>query len=100
MININKYKYIHTVYIYIYILHILKYSSAKILLLFKLFIGPLKVTYNIKISSHTSFILIASTRLKHTTNKLGSVTHKAVAVPLIVVAAITAFAAYDAIRVR
>jgi hypothetical protein len=43
---------------------------------------------------------MASTRLKHTVNSLGLVTHKAVTVPSIVVVAITALPAYDAIRVR
>jgi hypothetical protein len=77
----------------------LQAGSSKILLLFKLFIGLSGYIY-IDISSHTSFIPVASTRLRHTTNNLGSVTPKAVAVLSIVVLAITAFAANDAIRVR
>jgi hypothetical protein len=58
------------------------------------------VTYIININSRTLVILIASTRLKHTINILTSVTHEAVAIPPIVVMAITALAAYDAVWVR
>jgi hypothetical protein len=94
---------IHTSYKDTRSITIIQVKKKNLLLLFKLFIGFLGYI-GINRDNHTAFILVSFIHHKHTKVKriklLFSVTHKALAIPPIIIMSVTTLAAHNAIRVR